>query len=190
MATSNSADFKKSTLKKRQPKIGSSSLKLENVLLYVLNQVGSRPNVGETVLYKLLYFIDFDYYEKYEQSITGLKYVKNHYGPTPKQKDFKSIVSGMQEEGRLKVVSVKFHEKSQKKYIPNDSADLRLFNGQELQHIDQVLSRLADKTATQISDYAHQDTPWVMTEPNQEINYQLTKYRTIITSVNPDEDEL
>ena len=28
-------------------------------------------------------FIDFDYYEKFEEQIMGLKYIKNHYGPTP-----------------------------------------------------------------------------------------------------------
>ena len=37
--------------------------KLREVLLYVIEKVGAKPNVGETVLYKLLYFIDFDYYE-------------------------------------------------------------------------------------------------------------------------------
>ena len=38
--------------------------KFKEVLLYVLSRVGSRPNIGETAIYKLLYFIDFDYYEK------------------------------------------------------------------------------------------------------------------------------
>jgi len=38
--------------------------KFKEVLLYILNKVGSKPNIGETVLYKLLYFIDFDFYEK------------------------------------------------------------------------------------------------------------------------------
>ena len=38
--------------------------KFKEVLLYILEKVGSKSNVGMTVLYKLLYFIDFDYYEK------------------------------------------------------------------------------------------------------------------------------
>ena len=38
--------------------------KLREVLLYILNKIGAKPNVGEAVLYKLLYFIDMDYYEK------------------------------------------------------------------------------------------------------------------------------
>ncbi len=48
-------------------------------LLYVLNKVGCKYNVGETVLYKLLYFIDFDFYEKYEEQLIGATYVKNHH---------------------------------------------------------------------------------------------------------------
>ena len=39
--------------------------KFKEVLLYILNKVGSRPNIGESVIYKLLYFIDFDFYERY-----------------------------------------------------------------------------------------------------------------------------
>jgi len=57
--------------------------KFKEVLLYILNKVGSKPNIGETVIYKLLYFIDFDFYEKYEEQLIGATYIKNRYGPTP-----------------------------------------------------------------------------------------------------------
>ena len=56
--------------------------KFKQVLLYILNKVGAKPNVGETVIHKLLYFIDFDYYEKYEENLMGATYIKNHHGPT------------------------------------------------------------------------------------------------------------
>lgn len=39
--------------------------KFKQVFLYVVSKVGHRPNIGQTALYKLLYFIDFDYYEKH-----------------------------------------------------------------------------------------------------------------------------
>ena len=42
--------------------------KFREVFLYILNKIGSKPNIGETVIYKLLYFIDFDFYEKYEDN--------------------------------------------------------------------------------------------------------------------------
>jgi len=56
--------------------------KFKQVLLYVLDKVGGKPNVGETVLHKLLYFIDFDYYERFEETLMGATYIKNHHGPT------------------------------------------------------------------------------------------------------------
>nr|HUM33887.1 helix-turn-helix domain-containing protein [Candidatus Saccharicenans sp.] len=46
----------------------------KQVLLYILNKCGGKPNVGKTVLYKLLYFCDFNYYEKYEEPLTGAAY--------------------------------------------------------------------------------------------------------------------
>jgi transcriptional regulator with XRE-family HTH domain len=36
--------------------------KFKEVFLYILKKVGAKPNIGETVVYKLLYFIDFDFY--------------------------------------------------------------------------------------------------------------------------------
>ena len=45
--------------------------KFKNVLLYILERCAGKPNVGETVLYKLLYFSDFNYYELYEEHLTG-----------------------------------------------------------------------------------------------------------------------
>src|SRR5680860_48432 len=35
-------------------------IKFKETLLYILEKVGARLNIGETAIYKLLYFIDFD----------------------------------------------------------------------------------------------------------------------------------
>ena len=68
--------------------------KFKEVLLYILNRVGAMPNVGRTVVYKLLYFMDFDYYEQYEEQLIGARYQKNQYGPTPME--FTKIVQRME----------------------------------------------------------------------------------------------
>src|SRR5690606_8991037 len=57
--------------------------KFKNVLLYILERCSGKPNVGETVLNKLLYFSDFNYYELYEEHLTGARYRKLPYGPVP-----------------------------------------------------------------------------------------------------------
>ncbi|MDR2420034.1 MAG: SocA family protein [Puniceicoccales bacterium] len=51
--------------------------------MYIIAKVGAKPNVGKTVLCKLLYFINFDYYELYEEQLMELVYVKDQYGPRP-----------------------------------------------------------------------------------------------------------
>jgi len=50
--------------------------KLKNLILYILSKCGQKPNMGKILLNKLLYFSDFDYYEKTGDSITGSLYKK------------------------------------------------------------------------------------------------------------------
>lgn len=163
--------------------------KLREVLLYVLDKVGAKPNVGETVLYKFLYFIDFDYYEKHGKSITGLTYVRNHYGPTP-TRAFVDVIKQMQADDELEIISTKYFYNTQKKYLPTKKADLHALSAMELAHIDYELSRLGDKSASELSDLSHKDTPWIVAQPGTQIKYRNVFYRTDFTAVTEPEDGL
>jgi len=155
--------------------------KFKQVLLHVLEKTAGRPNVGLTVLYKLLYFIDFDYYEKYEDQLMGLTYIRNHYGPTPRE--FVKVVEGMKNTGELEEVQSKYFTYEQKKFLPHVSADLSKLSGQELEMIDSVLARYADKTAKEMLDISHADTPWAVAEDGQNIEYDHVFYRPDSLSV-------
>src|SRR3990167_3324384 len=155
--------------------------KFREVLLYILEKVGSKSNVGMTVLYKLLYFIDFDYYEKFEEQLLGATYIKNHFGPTPVE--FKKIVENLESKGELETVKSKYFLHEQTKYLPRRQPDLSVLSAQEIKHIDEVLSRLSDKNAKELSDYSHEDIPWLITKDNQQIKYEAVFYRTKETSV-------
>jgi uncharacterized phage-associated protein len=61
-----------------------------------------------------------------------------------------------------------------------------MLTGRELQHIDRVLERLSDKTATELSELSHKDIPWIGTKMREVIDYEAVFYRTADTSVNPD----
>ncbi len=154
--------------------------KFKEVLLHILNKVGSKPNIGETVLYKLLYFTDFDFYEKYEEQLIGATYIKNHYGPTPVE--FEKIVAEIMNKEIIKVKSNYFNY-PQSKYLPLRKADLSKLKANEIEVIDKVLDRLSDMNATQISEYSHNDVPWLTTEDNEVIEYESVFYRTPIYSV-------
>jgi plasmid maintenance system antidote protein VapI/uncharacterized phage-associated protein len=149
--------------------------KFKEVLLYVLNKIGSKPNVGEAVLYKLLYFIEFDFYEKYEEQLIGATYIKNHYGPTPKE--FIKIVSEMEGKDISKVKDTYF-QYPQTKYLPRRDPDLTILKAHEIKMIDEVLDRLSDMNASEIRDYSHGDVPWLTTEDGKVIEYESVFYRT------------
>ncbi len=160
--------------------------KFKEVLLYVLEKIGAKPNVGETVLYKLLYFIDFDFYEKYEEQLIGATYIKNYHGPTPIE--FKPIVEEMGKKGEIEKVRSKYFQYDQKKYLPRRKPDLSRLNAQEIKHIDEVLARLSNKNAQELSDYSHNDVPWITTEDGKPIEYEAVFYRSRKTSVRSYED--
>ena len=161
--------------------------KFQEVLLYTLAKVGSRPNIGETVLYKLLYFIDFDYYEKYEEQLVGATYQKNHYGPTPVE--FTKIIEQMIGNQEIERVPSAFFQYPQTKYLPLRQPDLSILTANEIQLIDDVLNRLGEMNAKQISDYSHHDVPWMTTEDGQIIPYEAAFYRTAPYSVREYQDE-
>ncbi len=155
--------------------------KFKEVLLYLTEKIGAKPNVGEAVICKLLYFIDFDYYEKYEEQLTGSVYIKNHHGPTPIA--LPKIVEQMEENKELVRIAEKYFQYQQKKYLPLRKPDLSLLSAREIEHIDWVLARLSDKNAKELEDYSHRDVPWLSAENQQPIDYESVFYRTTEFSV-------
>jgi len=162
--------------------------KFKEVLLYVLSKVGGKSNVGEAVLYKLLYFIDFDFYEKFEEQLIGATYIKNHYGPTPIE--FKAIIENMIENDEVVKVDGKYFNYPQRKYLPIRRPDLNILSGREIEHIDDVLARLADKNAKEMENYSHEDIPWKTAENGKPLSYESVFYRDERYSVRNYEDEL
>ncbi|MDD9867766.1 MAG: DUF4065 domain-containing protein [Candidatus Campbellbacteria bacterium] len=162
--------------------------KFKQVFLYVLNKVGGKSNVGETVLHKLLYFIDFDYYEKFEENLMGAKYIKNHHGPT--SVELGKIIKEMQKQGEVQVVESKYFKYGQKKYLATKRPNLEILTAREVEHIDEVLARLSDKNAKEIEKYSHGDIPWKAAQNGEVISYETVFYRDERYSVRNYEDEL
>jgi len=149
--------------------------KFKNVLLYILEKCAGKPNVGETVLYKLLYFSDFNYYELYEEHLTGAKYRKLPYGPVPQK--INVIINQMIEERTLKRVKTEYHGFPQTRYLPLDKADLKELKASETEILDRVIEQMSDWSAAAISNYSHKDLPWLASKEGEEINYELAFYR-------------
>src|SRR3989344_3002168 len=157
--------------------------KFKQILLYILSKVGGKPNVGQTVLYKLLYFMDFDYYEKFEEQLIGARYIKNTHGPTPVI--FAKIIDELEIAGKIETIKSKFYRYDQTKYLvnPKETIDLSKLSGEEIAHIDWELDRLSNLTATEISTKSHKDTPWLVAKDKEILDYEYVFYRPEETSV-------
>lgn len=168
----------KKKAKKEEVRISVPTLqinKFKNVLLYILERCAGKPNVGETVLYKLLYFSDFNYYELYEEHLTGAKYRKLPYGPVPQKLD--SILAKMIEKGQIQRVKTTYHGLPQTRYLPLEKADLTTLKASEKDIIDRVIEQMSDWSAAVLSNYSHGDKPWKASNDGEEINYELAFYR-------------
>lgn len=182
--------IEKTKAKKPQMRINipqKNMSKFKEVFLYILNKVGAKENIGETVIYKLLYFIDFDFYEKYEEQIIGATYIKNNFGPTPNE--FQKLVERMIEEGEIERIESKYYTHPQKKYLPHRAPDLSQLGANEVKIIDDVLNRLSDMNANQISEYSHRDVPWLAAEEGGVIEYESVFYRTMPYTVRGNGDD-
>ena len=155
--------------------------KFEQVLLYMVSKVGGLPNIGQTALYKLLYFIDFDYYEKYQEYLIGATYIKNTHGPSPVS--FAKIAKGLEKKQQLIEVHSKYFNYDQTKYLVTNEPEVSSLSAQELKHIDDELKRFASKSAKELSDLSHIDTPWRVAKDRQVLNYRHVFYRPDETSV-------
>lgn len=177
--------------KKEEERISVPTLqvnKFKNVLLYILERCAGKPNVGETVLYKLLYFSDFNYYELYEEHLTGAKYRKLPFGPVPQKLD--TIINQMIDKGQLQRVKTDYHGYPQTRYLPLVKADLTELRASEKEIIDRVIEQMSDWSATAISNYSHKDMPWLASKEGEELNYELAFYREAPYSVRNYGDEI
>ncbi|WP_281226009.1 type II toxin-antitoxin system antitoxin SocA domain-containing protein [Flavobacterium aquiphilum] len=161
--------------------------KFKNILLYILERCAGKPNVGETVLYKLLYFSDFNYYELYEEHLTGATYRKLPYGPVPQNLDV--IIENMIVNNQVQRFKTTYHGYPQTRYLPLEKSNLTQLKASEKEVIDRVIEQMSDWSASAVSNYSHKDIPWLASKEGEDINYELAFYREAPFSVrNYDEN--
>ncbi|MDE0338183.1 MAG: Panacea domain-containing protein [Caldilineaceae bacterium] len=160
----------------------------EQVILYVLDGIEGKPNIGEAVLHRLFYFIDFDYYEKFEENLMGETYVKNGDGPT--SVNLTRILRCMEEEGTIRKTEQVYHNYGQQSYLTTGRSNTDLLRARDIEHIDQVLARFSGMSAPELSEYSHNDIPWKCARYGEPIPYETVFYRDDRYSVSESDDAL
>ena len=152
---------------------------------YIISRCGFKENVGRVVLFKLLYFSDFDNYELYENSISGETYLRKRMGPVPSH--FQDAISELKNENKINETVINFPKY---KYSSLVKPDTSILSYNELQVIDDTINKISHFLSKEISEYSHGDIPWRIAKDGEAINYEAVFYRDPEYSVRDYDDEL
>lgn len=149
--------------------------KTKKIILYILSKTSQLPNVGKTVLYKILYFCEFDRYELTGKRLTWLDFVKLPKWPAPAWFDF--AIQKMEAQGLLIPVNAKYMWYTQQRYMLNEIVDENFLSLEEKTFVDKVINKIKDMNGTEVSEYSHWDIPWKATPDMELIDIELANHR-------------
>lgn len=150
--------------------------KYKQAILYFCAKLGKEIR-GKKKLAKLLYFVDFDFFEKNQKYFTGDKYKALPMGPFPVSMD--TITKEMIREKTLKVESVS----ERNGYIATEvytclkDPKISSFSKEEREMLDRVIMKYGHLNGKQLEDLTHAEAPYSGTKQNEEIFYELAFYR-------------
>jgi uncharacterized phage-associated protein len=150
--------------------------KYQQTILYFCQTLGGRV-VGKKKLVKLLYFADFDCFEKNNAPITGDIYKKLPMGPFPQS--FDDVTKKMTEEGSLSIEKILQKEgfNPTEIYICKNNVDESLFSKEEKEILDRVVIKYGHLNGKQLENLSHAEAPYIASNDSQEIPYELAYYR-------------
>ncbi|MFY0644488.1 MAG: DUF4065 domain-containing protein [Bacteroidia bacterium] len=142
----------------------------KNMLLYILDRCKDKAHFGKTVLYKVLYFSDFNYYERHKEYLSGLTYSRLPMGPVP---NITGLFDELKKSGDIEKTHEQFHNRTLHKFVAHTEPDLSVLSEDAKKVIDHAIATYSDMLAFEISEYSHGDAPWLETDDFQVIDYNL-----------------
>jgi len=159
--------------------------KYRNVILFFANKI-KNGTLGKLKMMKLLYFLDFDFFEKYGKSVTGDQYLRWENGPVPKMAErFLTRMDGSEIKISKRKVGVGYND--QQHIEPLKDFDLKLFSNEELVMMEEISGKWEKFSGAEMKSASHGEAPWIATKPDEVIDYNLTYYRNKYGEMDKDE---
>jgi uncharacterized phage-associated protein len=147
------------------------------VILCLIEKAGGQI-YGKKKLAKLLYFYEFDFFEKYEKPSINETFQKYPMGPLPSNLD--TIISLMEKQGSITIKEIQ----SSNGYLPtivyclgNTSSSCQELTGEENNNMDRIGRLYIPKSGKDLENISHTQAPWNAVEMYQIINPELAFYR-------------
>ena len=148
----------------------SNESKLAEMILYVCQKCADDPCFGAIKLNKILYFADFYHYGNFGTPITGVEYQKLPHGPAPRR--LVPVRDRLIEERALGIQPVALVSgATQKRPVNLRQANLKMFSGDEIATIDEIIDVLRNLNSAQASELSHQMVGWLAVDEGATIPY-------------------
>ena len=157
--------------------------KYENVILYIAQKLGGEIR-GKKKLAKLLYFVDFDYFEKNSEPITRDNYKALPMGPFPEH--MPDIIQGLSNEDKISVEYIderQGYNATEVYKLTSDNLEFD-FSPEETEMLDRVVKKYGHLNGKELEILTHAEAPYVGTKSGEIIAYELAYYRGTDFSVN------
>lgn len=153
--------------------------KLVNMILFFASEIN---RLFKTKLMKLLFYSDFVNFRDNTLSITGLKYIKNYYGPTPIKHE---LLLGELFEKYItyKIEYVKTSKDNVEEYEFIKSLEkptMGIFSQEEINSMNEVLNAFKHLTSEEITQFSHKEEAWTKSKNKEIISYEYAKNLTCI----------
>lgn len=153
--------------------------KFVNMILFFAVNI---KRLFKTKLMKLLFYSDFVNFRNNTLSITGLKYIKNYYGPTPIKYElllgelFEKYITYQIEYVKTTKDNVEEYE-----FIkPLEKPTMGIFSQGEIDSMKKVLNTFKNLTSEKITQCSHKEEAWTKPKDKEIISYKYAKDLTCI----------
>ncbi|HOI97594.1 MAG TPA: Panacea domain-containing protein [Candidatus Pacearchaeota archaeon] len=149
--------------------------KYKNAIIFFAQKI-KNGTLGKLKMMKLLYYLDFDFFEKYGRSVTGDEYLRFDNGPVPRmgEKMLKEM-SGKE----IKILRKKIGNGYNDQMLIEAMVDfdVNVFDKEELLMLGEIAAKWEKFTGSEIKNASHGEAPWIAAKPNEAIDYNLVYYR-------------
>ena len=149
--------------------------KYKNLILFFANKIRN-GTLGKLKIMKLMYFLDFDYFERYGKSISGDEYLRFDNGPIPRmaEKVLKEM-SGKDIKITKRKIGSGYNDQQHIEALKD--FDVSLFSKEELLMMEEIANKWERFSGAEMKNASHGEAPCIATKPNNVIDYNLAYYR-------------
>lgn len=154
-------------------KMAADLSKLKNLILHI----GANPhvrNLGETKLWKLIYFIDAAALRETGRSITRSEFIRYEHGPVPSRGE--KALKLLNRDGEVVMRQETFPSHRINRVIVAHLPEAGIFSEQELELIGRICRTHGDKTAAHLSEISHGEPAWHYAGHLEKLSPELMLY--------------